>query len=196
MKYDPHQLLDEEQYWKIIEMTRDAGGQRRQYAKLYDILCKSSPDEILQFYLRTDQLLFQAHTPLLWDAATIMNRGWCSTDGFVYFKTWLISKGKQTYYEALKNPDTLTRQVNPKTRWYDFESFRYAAPRAYSQLTCNQLWEHFPKDFPFSEGKSPKITSTIDTDNPEAISKVLPNLHIKMQRVLADERNGKYRGLR
>ena len=42
----------------------------------------------------------------LWDAASIMME-WCSDDGFIDFRAWLIAQGREVYLAALKDPDSL-----------------------------------------------------------------------------------------
>ena len=39
----------------------------------------------------------------LWDAASIMVE-WCSDDGFIDFRAWLIAQGREVYLAALKDP--------------------------------------------------------------------------------------------
>ena len=42
----------------------------------------------------------------LWNAASIMCNG-CSDDGFIDFRGWLIAQGRDIYFGALKDPDSL-----------------------------------------------------------------------------------------
>lgn len=41
----------------------------------------------------------------LWSAVRLM--GHATDDGFTDFRAWLISQGKEAYFAALKEPDTL-----------------------------------------------------------------------------------------
>ncbi len=43
----------------------------------------------------------------LWTAASVMERGGCTDDGFIDFRGWLISQGREVYMAALRDPDSL-----------------------------------------------------------------------------------------
>ena len=58
----------------------------------------------------------------LWDAASIMME-WCSDDGFIDFRAWLIAQGREVYLAALKDPDSLA-DVEPYGNCC-FESLSY-----------------------------------------------------------------------
>lgn len=60
----------------------------------------------------------------LWDAASIMVE-WCSDDGFIDFRAWLIAQGREVYLAALKDPDSLA-DVEPYGNCC-FESLSYVA---------------------------------------------------------------------
>src|SRR5205823_2224461 len=46
----------------------------------------------------------------LWGAATVVNT-FCSDDGFLYFRCWLVSRGQRVYMEALRDPDSIISVV-------------------------------------------------------------------------------------
>ena len=68
----------------------------------------------------------------LWDAASIMME-WCSDDGFIDFRAWLIAQGREVYLAALKDPDSLA-DVEPYGNCC-FESLSYVGDATYRQLT-------------------------------------------------------------
>ena len=43
----------------------------------------------------------------LWSAARLMCENGCSDDGFIDFRAWLIAQGKEVYFAALADPDSL-----------------------------------------------------------------------------------------
>jgi hypothetical protein len=61
-----------------------------------------------------------------------MNGG-CSDDSFEYFRCWVISRGKDTYYKTKANPDHLINEVVVGADLYDFESFWYVALQAFEK---------------------------------------------------------------
>ena len=75
----------------------------------------------------------------LWDAANIMME-WCSDDGFIDFRAWLIAQGKEVYLSALKDPDTLA-DIEPYGNCC-FESLSYVGDDAYRQLTGQNAYEN------------------------------------------------------
>ena len=79
----------------------------------------------------------------LWDAANIMKE-WCSDDGFIDFRAWLISQGKEVYLAALRDPDSLA-----DIEVYGdccFESLSYVGDYAYEQLTGQSAYENSDPD--------------------------------------------------
>lgn len=75
----------------------------------------------------------------LWDAASIMME-WCSDDGFIDFRAWLIAQGREVYLAALKDPDSLA-DVEPYGNCC-FESLTYVGDAAYRQLTGENINEN------------------------------------------------------
>jgi hypothetical protein len=53
-----------------------------------------------------DKSLRKANTWKLWGAAYLANDG-CSDDGFLYFRAWLITQGKDIFEQVCKDPDSL-----------------------------------------------------------------------------------------
>lgn len=170
-------ILDEQTYWDIIEKSLgNATDQQSQLVQLVDILQQYPTIVIRQFDLRTAQLLYNAHTDELWCAATIMNKHFTPDDNFLYFKAWLISRGKDVYYNALANPDSLVGQVDPKVQLYDFEAFLDAPAYAFKIKTGVEFPAGYPKDFPYSEEKWPVPDFYWQTDSPADMRSVCPRL--------------------
>lgn len=172
-------LMDEGAYWDIVERSKmNAVDDPSQLTNLVEILSKFTQEEIIKFDLRTNQLLFQAHTSSLWCAATIMNDRWISDNSFIYFKTWLISRGKDNYYNALTDPDTLVSQLDPNRKFYDFEEFRYGPSFAYEKVTGEPYHKvPYPKNFPYHESQYPRVSFSWQTENPRDMKKVCPQLY-------------------
>jgi len=132
--------MTEEQFWQIIQRSFDAcgGDTDEQTDALAEQLEPLSPDEIRAF----EKIFYQKHHLAyswdLWGAAYILNGG-CSDDGFHYFKTWLISRGKKCFEAAIENADSLadySEQLGDDT---EFEEFAYVARRVYEQKTGNEM---------------------------------------------------------
>jgi hypothetical protein len=114
--------MDEAQFWDIIE----SGGKKartdpeRQLAAVRKQLAKLPPEEVRDFHRLFNEKLTTAYSWDLWGAAYLINGG-CSDDGFVYFRAWLISRGRTVYEAAIQNPDSLAGQTDPDRDDYEFE---------------------------------------------------------------------------
>lgn len=53
-------------------------------------------------------------------------------DGFIDFRSWLISQGRDVYLAALKDPESLA-EVDTDGQSLNFEQYAYAAGEAYAQ---------------------------------------------------------------
>jgi hypothetical protein len=89
-------MLDEEVYWAIIDSSlHETTNQEDQELYLVSAIeVDSSRNDRLSFKNR--QTSFDSYNPELWCAAYIVSGG-CS-DGFEYFRCWLISQGKVFYH--------------------------------------------------------------------------------------------------
>jgi hypothetical protein len=174
------EMLDEDIFWKIIDKSlKSTKNQDDQEQFLISEIIKLSPKEIIGFRLRTDYLLYQTYTSEMWCAGYIMNGG-CSDDSFEYFRCWIISKGKDTYYKTKENPDYLINEVVEGAEFYDFESFWYVALDAFKHKTGKELYDYIDNDnFKTKEGAYPQFEFTWQEGNPESMKKICPKLFDK-----------------
>jgi hypothetical protein len=175
------EILNEDLYWQIVADSLDnTGGQEDQEGWLERRLEQLTPTEIVGFRLRTDKLLYDTYTPEMWCAGYIMNGG-CSDDGFEYFRNWVISRGKEVYYKAKENPDSLIDQVEEDVDEYEFESFWYVALATFKNKTGKDLYDFIDDDaFKFKEGHYPPITFNWQEENPESMKAICPQLFEQM----------------
>lgn len=135
---------------------------------------------MIGFRLRTDKLLYDTYNSAMWCAGYIMNGG-CSDDGFEYFRNWVISRGKETYYAAKENPDSLIREVTEAGSEYEFESFWYVALEAFKRTTGKDLYDYVDYDtFKTCEGHYPRFAFNWAEDKPETMRAVCPGLFGKL----------------
>src|SRR4051794_17412386 len=127
--------MDESTFWKIVEDSKaeTTPALSNQPAMLQKRLEALPPREILEFAKIFHALREQAYRWDLWAAAYIIEGG-CSDDGFMDFRSGLIGLGRDAYFDALRDPNTLARQP---TTGVDFsqERLAYAARRAYQAVT-------------------------------------------------------------
>lgn len=172
------EMLDEEFYWSIIAKSlAKTSGQDEQEDNLISALRRMTPHQMIGFRLRTDKLLYDTYTNEMWCAGYIMNGG-CSDDGFEYFRNWVISRGKETYYKAKENPDSLIDEVDEDLEFYDFESFWYVALEAFNQTTGKELYDYIDDDnFTTKEGNYTPIEFSWSDSEPESMRQICPRLY-------------------
>jgi hypothetical protein len=175
------EMLDEERFWAIIDRSlKNTKSQDEQEQFLTSEIEKLSPEEMIGFRLRTDKLLYDTYYSEMWCAAYIMNGG-ASDDGFEYFRCWLISRGKDVYYQAKSNPDYLVNEIVNGTEFYEFESFWYVALTAFKNKTGKDLYEYIDYDkFKTHEGKYPQFEFNWKEEKPETMKKICPKLFAKL----------------
>lgn len=92
-------LMTEEKFWSIIENSHRG-------RDLKECLTQLSEDELFGFRYWWEYFCHMSYKQDLWAVAYIVLGG-CGDDGFDYFRFWLIAQGRQVFYDALKNADTL-----------------------------------------------------------------------------------------
>lgn len=174
------EMLEEDKFWLIIDNSlKKSSNQEEQEKILVDEIEQLSPKEMIGFRLRTDKLLYDTYNSEMWCAGYIMNGG-CSDDGFEYFRCWLISRGKSTYYKTKSNPDYLINEIREESDFYDFESFWYVALTAFKNKSGKELYDYIDNDkFKTNEGNYPKFKFTWEENNPESMRKICPKLYQK-----------------
>jgi hypothetical protein len=95
----------------------------------------------LEFDRILRSLISRSYTNELWAACYILNGG-CSDDAFDYFRGWLVMQGREAFYNALRDPETLADIELPTDEELEFESVLYAGVTAYEEKTG----EGFPDD--------------------------------------------------
>jgi Protein of unknown function (DUF4240) len=170
------EMLDEDIYWQIVERSlEETEDQEEQEQFLIKEIGRLSLKQMIGFRLRTDKLLYDTYNSEMWCAGYIMNQG-CSDDGFEYFRNWIISRGKDVYYNAKENPDSLITEVEEE-REYEFELFWYVALKAFEKKTGKDLYDYIDTDhFKMGEGNYKKFEFTWKEDDTESMRKICPNL--------------------
>ena len=172
------EMLAEDLYWEIISQSlKNSKDQNEQEKFLIKEISKLTPKQMIGFRLRTDQLLYDTYNSEMWCASYLMNDG-SSDDGFEYFRNWVISRGKEVYYQAKENPDTLISQEKfGEDGIYEFEPFWYVANEAFKQKTNKDLYDYIDYyNFHTSEGNYPQFDFTWQETNPSSMKKICPSL--------------------
>lgn len=168
-------LMSEDKFWEIIELSK-ADDPQDQLDNLVELLSVLTADEIFGFDYQLDKHLESSYNPELWAAAYIVCGG-CSDDAFDYFRAWLISRGRETYENALENPDSLINVFKDadESVFPENEEILYAALDAYEEATGKNdfydILETFDDNFQILE-----IELTWDEDDPKSLEILCPKL--------------------
>lgn len=94
-------------------------------------LISFSSSEIVDWHNIQKMYMDIAYRNNLWAACTATHSH-DSDDGFIDFRSWLISQGKEVYMNALNDPDTLAEIDIPEGS-ADFELYGYVASYSYAE---------------------------------------------------------------
>lgn len=158
--------MKENEFWKLIETSgKQSQGNGDEQVKLLESALGGLPEtEILDFDRLLHEQMASSCKRNLWAAAYIINRG-CSDDGFDYFRAWLIAQGKETFQNALNNPEILADIPEGEV---ERELLLYAAVNAYEKK--------FDKKFPYPKRSSPQLTGDEWKEDEAHLSKLYPRL--------------------
>ncbi|MEJ8816417.1 DUF4240 domain-containing protein [Lacibacter sp. H407] len=149
-KFPVSNLMPEEEFWKIIETTRN--GANKNYpahcSLLTNTLSKLSNDEIIGFNRTFTLLMAKSYSYKLWEAVYSLNGG-SSDDAFEYFRSWLIGQGRNKFYWALKFPRILFL-IGVKELVENYEGIANCAYLAYQQKNDSDI--ALVTDIPYSDG--------------------------------------------
>lgn len=173
-------MMDEARFWSII----DASGEKARKATrargqdlidlhektLADALRALSPQELIAFAERFTYFQNLAYRWDLWAAAYWLHGG-CGDDGFIDFRSCLISLGKERFFKVLKNPDVLADIVEkPDAPYMQSEGFQYVASRIYKEKTGAEM----PASGP--EGPDEPAGTRIDEEDEEVMRQHFPKI--------------------
>lgn len=116
--------MDENKFWRLIQEAYHESNWTTdiQMDILTDKLSNCQQEEILKFQAIYDVYAKESYKEKLWAAAYVMNGG-CSDDCFDYFRGWLISRGKDPYLNALKDPDSIADlDIAPDCEYFENET--------------------------------------------------------------------------
>ena len=138
---EPISEINKESFWDLIHEAKNACGQDMDamLAYLKDRLVSMGPTQAQNFHDIIHVYEDLADKYGLWDAAGIMKEYGCSDDGFIDFRAWLIAQGREVYFAALADPDSLADVVP----YGDcrFEQLSYVGEYAYEQLTGKSAYD-------------------------------------------------------
>lgn len=173
-------MLDEDKYWTIInESLQNSNDPESQKNFLVTCLQELSFGEIIGFKLRTEKLLHDSYNSDLWCAGYILNGG-CSDDGFEYFRRWIISRGKEVFYNSLTNPDSLVSEISDDIEDYYFEDLLSVADDAFEKRSSEDIYDYIDEPaFEKIVGRYPTLTFKWEEEDHASMKAICPGIFEK-----------------
>ena len=136
----PAAEINKDTFWELISQAKECCGQDTDAFAQYleDRLTEMGAEQALRFDAVIHGYQDLAYKYGLWSAATIMLYG-CSNGSFIDFRGWLIAQGKDVYFAALKDPDSLA--ALPVCKQCCFERINYVGGSVYEKLTGHSAYD-------------------------------------------------------
>lgn len=161
-------MVDADRFWTIVDDSRQralnpppAQGEDildRQIDELRKSLSELPPDDVAAFDHQFSAHLRRAYRWDIWGVAYWLGGG-CSDDGFLDFRSCLISLGKERYVQVLEDPDSIVDFVDDADVPYmQSEGFQYVTGEVYEEMTG----EDVPLD---SEERQPELADPAGEKN-------------------------------
>ena len=126
--------MTRDEFWALIERAREGNREPDEVAEQVAAALEAlSGEEIYEYLQHEAALMEQSYTWALWGAAYLANGG-CSDDGFDYFRGWLLTRGREAFERALRDPDSLV-ELLPRNQDAECEDMIYIGARAYERVT-------------------------------------------------------------
>lgn len=125
--------MNKDLFWNIIDTVNQTFSDKDQESRrclVVEKLVKLSLEDILDWHLILTEYEDATYRNDLWAASAALGAHY-TDDGFTYFRSWLISRGKAVYMNAMRDPDSLAKVPMSKGEALNFERFGYAAYEAY-----------------------------------------------------------------
>ena len=120
--------MNKDRFWEINEKVRNRckDDAEKMVDALQEELEKHPIKDVQRFSSIFNTYHHIAYKEGLFSIGSMMNHYMMTDDGFIDFRYWLISQGKETYMNAMKDPMALCNaEIKPIGDWYKFETFGY-----------------------------------------------------------------------
>jgi len=126
------QSMNKERFWELIDDARQATDDwKSMFEPLMDRLSGLDEQDIVRWGHIFDEYLALSYKDKLYAAAYVMQNG-CSYDSFDYFRGWLIAQGKDVYFKALAEPESLVNVQSVKILAREVNASECAPMRGYT----------------------------------------------------------------
>ena len=131
--------IDKDTFWMLIAQAKEHPGGPSEW--LMERLVDLGPEQAKKFDDIACAYASLAYQYGLWTAASVMERGGFTDDGFIDFRGWLIAQGREVYMAALRDPDSLADA--PDYQDQRFVCLPHMGERAYEELMSREIYEDF-----------------------------------------------------
>jgi hypothetical protein len=139
--------MDDAAFWAIVEKVKRDDGDDAHARRLESALRELPEQDILAFGRIFQRFESRAKEGDVWAAANLVLARPCADDCFLYFRRWLVSRGRQFYAETVQNPDSLAGKTTATTRdAAQFESFAYAIVTAFEGKSGKSYYKALQSD--------------------------------------------------
>lgn len=140
--FTPETIMTKDTFWQLVDIARLQTNSLEDLAAWIKInLINMGVEQSKMFDILAHSYIGLARKDLLWIVADIIKDG-CTDDGFEDFLGWLIVQGKEVYFNALKDPDTLAKIDIQHDKIYgtaEFCDLQYLGESAYENLTGTEI---------------------------------------------------------
>lgn len=136
--------MDEARFWELVDQANEAaqGDMEAKCDLIAEAVAALTPDEAQAFGELFDDAMDRAYSWALWGAAYVIGGG-CSDDGFIDFRSVLISLGEAVFERALAEPESLAELDLDEDTWF-FEGFQYAVLDAVEDVLGHTMVRNKP----------------------------------------------------
>jgi hypothetical protein len=170
--------MTENLFWQFIDEARAIAGNNLEdlHTTLTEKAQSLSDDELLSLHKHIWTFLAQSYQSKLWAAAYLINGG-CSDDGFDYFRGWLVAQGREVYFAALENPDSLADVLVQIPDWQPWDELEFEDMLGIG----SSVYEERTGEYPDLATPFPPIEIDWDEENEAYFVENFPKLSALMQ---------------
>lgn len=161
--------MDVSEFWDIVETANDKA--------MVEKLLRLPPQDIIEFESLLREKIIESNNYSIMAALKIIS-GSVSDDAYLYFRCWLIGKGRKAFEHVLQNADSIV-DVLQDGEEPENEALLYIATKAYEMKTGKKEDSSFPRSVCISRGldydfSAPPTKGTDFTD--EQLPTISPKL--------------------
>jgi hypothetical protein len=176
-----------EEFWAVVDRARGEGARgegargdgrvgsaevaRRAVAEL----TSRGADDALAWDRHLHKVLAASHLENLWAAAYLINGG-CSDDGFDSFRGWLLTRGRDVFARAAREPDSLAELPEVRAAAHSGAEFQADDVLRIGAAAYEALTGAPPPAPPEPDAGRPSVLDFWDFDDEEEMQRRLPKL--------------------